>query len=99
MFPKTFLSVKEVTDLLNEDDSDLDVGDNIDDLGYLDQIILANRVFVAITRTTIQRETFDESEEVEQPDQKYTVNKDIQWHRRELIPNPVIMNLLISPLL
>jgi hypothetical protein len=26
-----------VTDLLNEDDSDLDVGDDIDDLGYLDE--------------------------------------------------------------
>jgi hypothetical protein len=29
--PKTFLSVKEVTDLPNGDDSDLDVGDDIDD--------------------------------------------------------------------
>jgi hypothetical protein len=36
--PKTFLSVKKVTDLLNGDDSDLNVDDNIDDSdNYLDK--------------------------------------------------------------
>jgi hypothetical protein len=36
--PKTFLSVKEVTDLLNGDDSDLNVGDGIDDSdSYMDE--------------------------------------------------------------
>jgi hypothetical protein len=39
--------------------------------------------------TRIQRENFDESEEVEQPAQKYTAKKDIQWRRREFVPNPV----------
>jgi hypothetical protein len=58
--PKTFLSVKEVTDLLNGDDSDLDVGDDIDDSdSYLDEDDLPIRIFVAITSTTrIQRESF-----------------------------------------
>jgi hypothetical protein len=67
--PKTFLSVKEVTDLLNVVDSDLDVGDNIDDDNFLDEVDLpieySLQTQVPPSTTRVQRESFDESEEVE----------------------------------
>jgi hypothetical protein len=92
--PKSYLSVKEVTDLLNGDDSDLEVDDDIDDSeNYLDEddlpIEFSLQSQVPPCTTRIQRESFDESEEVEQPAQTYTAKKDIQWRRREFVPNPV----------
>jgi hypothetical protein len=44
---------------------------------------------VPSSTTRIQQENFDESEEVEQPAHKYKAINDIQWRRKEFVPNPV----------
>jgi hypothetical protein len=92
--PKPFLSVKEVTDLLNANDSDLDVGDDLDDSdSYLDEddlpIEYSLQSQVPPSTTRVQRESFDEFEEVEQPAQKYIAKRDIQWRGSEFVPNLV----------